>query len=48
MSDWICPDCDGGYPEPVEGHKYYKCPYCGYDLAKWSNISKKRIEDIIE
>lgn len=38
MTDWICPHCDGGFPnEVVEASKGYdeygaQCPFCGTEF----------------
>jgi hypothetical protein len=30
MSKYECPNCDGGFPEPLDK----QCPWCGQDMNK--------------
>jgi len=30
MSKYECPNCDGGFPEPLDK----ECPWCGQDMNK--------------
>lgn len=34
MSEWTCPKCEGGFPQPVKAHGVWNCPWCGKTLAK--------------
>lgn len=45
MSDWVCPNCDGGFPEPAEtrtafGQKAEACPWCDQILGEYDSSSK--------
>lgn len=48
MRDWACPNCDGGFPEPIKWQGGYVCPWCYEELAKHHNGSGEVIEDILE
>lgn len=39
MTNWKCPKCEGGFPEPVQAHGGWNCPWCGNPLAKMFRTS---------
>lgn len=32
MPDWECPECNGGFPSPVDTGYASHCPWCGEQL----------------
>jgi hypothetical protein len=31
MTEYVCPNCRGGFPEPDQNH----CPWCGQELGEY-------------
>ena len=46
MTEYVCPNCRGGFPEPDQNH----CPWCGQELGEYEpptvhSISKVESKD---
>lgn len=46
MTKWACPECDGGFPDPIEWQNKYVCPWCYEEIGRHHN-SNASVEELV-
>lgn len=46
MTKWDCPECGGGFPDPIKWHGEYVCPWCYETIGKHHN-SNAPVEELV-
>lgn len=46
MSEWICPDCEGGFPRPVKAFDEWCCPWCKAEIRAYDGLEKAEVETL--
>lgn len=54
MSEWVCPECRGEFPD-IEAYPFYdydrpldRCPWCGESMDGWDEMVERMEQDIEE
>lgn len=48
MNAWTCPNCDGGFPQPIKWQGKYVCPWCYEELAEHHDSADHVIEEAMK